>query len=378
MYEFIGLNKKPSEMDAKEAKKMSIMAELEASGVFGRLQRDAIEAQQRYSLEEGKAKAGCQNNVSQNKESRVKGVIQWFRRPIPELERLCFPKIVPGENDIKVERLKSSTTDEVVQMTRSRGHRGAKIIAAAAQYMLEDIATGRVRILEGVDTYSSVNFESPVLLRSELEFFQARSTEEGVLAMAQAIVHAAPEWTPLIEVSPLDSKVKNAVIEASLKRCDDANELCYALVQRKGDNVKGDVVCYEDHKKQLDWLRPRRERKRKLGKADEEGVADNKKELPHSGSREALFYDPAKAKREKGAVATEEKVRAFVEFKGTMTTAAKAERPKETRRKVKLVSSAGEDQHEQASLRCYKHENESVSDIDGSENDGTVTIAFSS
>jgi hypothetical protein len=366
-------------MDSNEAKKMSIIADLEASDVFGKLQRDVIEAQQRDSLEEGNAEAGCRNDARQVKETRVKGVIQWFRLPKAEIEHLCFPKIVPGENDMKVERVMSTNADKATQMIRSRGHRGAKIIAAAAQHMLEDIATGRVRILEGVDTFSSVNFESPILLTSELEFFQARSTEEGVLAMAQAILHAASEWTPLIEVPSLDPKLKDDVIEASLKRCDEANTLCYSLVQRKGDNVKGDIVCYEDHKKQLDWLRPRRERKRKWERPGEEDFTDNKKELPHSGSREALFYDPARAKKKEDAAATEAKVRAFVEIKGTMTTVVKAERQKESRRKVKLDSAAGEDQHVRASLPCYKHENEGVNDADGSKvNDGNFAIAQSS
>ena len=137
------------------------------------------------------------------------------------------------------------------------------------------------------------NYEAPVLLPSELEFYKARSTEARVLAIAQAIVHAAPEWTPLIEVTPLDSTRKEAVIAASLKKCEEANEMCYTLVQRKGDNVKGDVVCYEGHKKDLDWLKVRRPKP----KGEEMGESDDRP--PHSGSREALFHDPTSFKRKR-------------------------------------------------------------------------------
>jgi hypothetical protein len=146
-------------------------------------------------MQEGEAELGGDGRSNSKETPRIKkGIIKWFHAPKTELEHLVFPKIVPGENDFKVDRVKDETTHSLVQINRSRGKRGGKIIAAAARHMLDDVEMGRVRVLDmGNEIYSKANFQSPLILPKELEFFERRKNDDMVLALAQEIVRAAPE-----------------------------------------------------------------------------------------------------------------------------------------------------------------------------------------
>jgi len=79
MYARIGLNKKPAEMSALEAQRMSVMAELEEKGVFERLQKDSIAIQTRDSISEcDSALVDETNRIKSTQAPRVKGALHWF------------------------------------------------------------------------------------------------------------------------------------------------------------------------------------------------------------------------------------------------------------------------------------------------------------
>jgi len=211
------------------------------------LQESSIKFQQRDSLQEGDASVDVEDAAIGSKTDerkgkkikradRVKGVIQWFQWSKAQIDGLVFLKIVPGQNDIKADKVEDGVSGKATVVRRSRGQRGAKTIADAVGHILLDLQVGRVRVLEGVESHNMYCYKSPSILQSELEYFKARDAPEKVLALAQAAVHDAPEWTPLKYVPPLDKARRDAVINKSLEKCEEARQVIIVVIDDSDDD----------------------------------------------------------------------------------------------------------------------------------------------
>ena len=201
-----------------------------------------------------------------NDEDPNAGLIEWLKDiSLEDLALLEIPPIIPGLNDIMTDDVPDDAFvaeigDEVGAKRRkmrkvkiSRGKRGAAEIASACNGALSNPA---MRLKEGpeCDAYTKDCFKNPILLVADREYFCSRRTVAMVLELAQNEARDASDvkWTPLIPVPGVDPDIELVRIEVIAKMVEQASRLAKALLQRRGHNMDGQVVCHENFKVKLD------------------------------------------------------------------------------------------------------------------------------
>jgi len=194
------------------------------------------------------------------------GLIEWLKDiSLEDLALLEIPPIIPGLNDIMIDDMPDDSFvadigDEVGGKRRkmrkvkiSRGKRGAAEIASACNGALTNPS---MRVKEGpeCDVYTKDCFKHPILLVADREYYRLRRTVAMVLELAQNEARDASnvKWTPLIPVPGIDPDIELIRIEVIAKMVEQASRLAKALLQRRGHNMDGQVVCHENFKVKLD------------------------------------------------------------------------------------------------------------------------------
>ena len=202
----------------------------------------------------------------ENDEDPNAGLIEWLKDiSLEDLALLEIPPIIPGLNDIMTDDVPDDAFvadigDEVGAKRRkmrkvkiSRGKRGAAEIASACNGALSNPA---MRVKEGLecDKYTKECFKNPILLAADKEYYRSRQTVALVLELAQNEARDASNltWTPLIPVPGVDPDIELVRIEVIASMVEQASRLAKALLQRRGHNMDGQVVCHENFKIKLD------------------------------------------------------------------------------------------------------------------------------
>jgi hypothetical protein len=209
---------------------------------------------------------GFEDPDDENDEDPNAGLIEWLKDiSLEDLALLEIPPIIPGLNDIMTDDVPDDSFvadigDEVGGKRRkmrkvkiSRGKRGAAEIASACNGALTNPS---MRVKEGpeCDVYTKDCFKHPILLVADREYYRLRRTVAMVLELAQNEARDASnvKWTPLIPVPGIDPDIELIRIEVIAKMVEQASRLAKALLQRRGHNMDGQVVCHENFKVKLD------------------------------------------------------------------------------------------------------------------------------
>ncbi len=202
----------------------------------------------------------------ENDEDPNAGLIEWLKDiSLEDLALLEIPPVIPGLNDIMTDDVPDDSfvaeiDDEVGAKRRkmrkvkiSRGKRGAAEIASACNGALSNPAM-RLKEGPGCDVYTKDCFKNPILLVADREYFCSRRTVAMVLELAQNEARDASDvkWTPLIPVPGVDPDIELVRIEVIARMVEQASRLAKALLQRRGHNMDGQVVCHENFKVKLD------------------------------------------------------------------------------------------------------------------------------